>query len=303
MSTAVRVIVVGITEVQGAPHLAHALDLSKSLGAALHVVRAYQTPDPTLYPDLESSVFSADSLQQVRIAAQQRLQSQVAAVADRDDITCHAFAGPSALAVLSIADEVNADLVMVGATRRGRLARAVLGSTAQRVVRNSKVPVLVTGRSVDDYRRVLLSTDLSAVSTAVSELGIEFATATARSGGFTIRAIAVTSYDPPMVVPDQGGKARSTERLLGEFIAAVRTRTQAELEGVVRTGDPAHEILCEVEDWKADLLVLGTHGRGGAMRFMIGSVAESVLRGVECDVLVVPAAAVASDPGPVVAGS
>ena len=56
-------------------------------------------------------------------------------------------------------------------------------------------------------------------------------------------------------------------------------------------GEHTSEILAEAEEWGADILVLGTQGRGGLSRFLIGSVAESVVRRAPCDVLVIPAAA------------
>src|SRR5690606_36943035 len=59
----------------------------------------------------------------------------------------------------------------------------------------------------------------------------------------------------------------------------------------IRIGEASKEIVAEASDWKADLLVVGTHGRRGASRFLIGSVAEGVVRTAMCDVLVIPSAA------------
>jgi nucleotide-binding universal stress UspA family protein len=61
-------------------------------------------------------------------------------------------------------------------------------------------------------------------------------------------------------------------------------------QSVIRTGEPAAEIVTEATDWGADLVALGTRGRGRTERFLIGSVAESVLKSAPCDVLVVPPA-------------
>jgi nucleotide-binding universal stress UspA family protein len=58
----------------------------------------------------------------------------------------------------------------------------------------------------------------------------------------------------------------------------------------VRFGDPAEAVVHEARTWSADLLVLGTHGRRGAARLLLGSVAETVLRHAPCSVLVVPSA-------------
>ncbi len=61
-------------------------------------------------------------------------------------------------------------------------------------------------------------------------------------------------------------------------------------------GDPAQEILRYAARHPIDLVVLGTHGRTGLSRILLGSVAERVLRGARCPVLVVPAASVETAP-------
>ena len=60
-------------------------------------------------------------------------------------------------------------------------------------------------------------------------------------------------------------------------------------EGLWGTGDPANEILRAVSDFSADLLVMGSHGRDGVMRVILGSVAEKVMRHATCPVLVIRA--------------
>ena len=57
-------------------------------------------------------------------------------------------------------------------------------------------------------------------------------------------------------------------------------------------GDPANENLRAAADWRADLLVMGSHGRDGVMRVLLGSVAEKVMRHATCPVLVIKAAGV-----------
>lgn len=84
-------------------------------------------------------------------------------------------------------------------------------------------------------------------------------------------------------------RERAEERL-ETFLGRVRSGELA-VEGKVRLGLSAKEILAEAEEWNADLLVLGSRGWTGASRFLIGSVAETVLRKAPCDVLLIPAAA------------
>ena len=60
-------------------------------------------------------------------------------------------------------------------------------------------------------------------------------------------------------------------------------------------GDPVNRILQAAADWPADLLVIGSHGRDGMIRMMMGSVAEKVTRQAPCPVLVVKATEAASE--------
>jgi len=59
------------------------------------------------------------------------------------------------------------------------------------------------------------------------------------------------------------------------------------IESRVREGDPRREIVDEAKDWGADLIVVGSHGRTGMQRWLLGSVAEHVVRHAPCSVEVV----------------
>src|SRR5690606_14472142 len=62
----------------------------------------------------------------------------------------------------------------------------------------------------------------------------------------------------------------------------------SDAETQVATGEPTEALVTEAKQWGADLLVLGTEGRSGLPRLLIGSVAEFVVKRAPCDVLVVP---------------
>ncbi|TMH64089.1 MAG: universal stress protein [Betaproteobacteria bacterium] len=68
-----------------------------------------------------------------------------------------------------------------------------------------------------------------------------------------------------------------------------RTRKRCSISSplqFLRRGAPASEILSVAKEWRADLIVVGTHGQGGVARLLVGSVAEAVLRHAICPVLV-----------------
>ncbi len=72
-----------------------------------------------------------------------------------------------------------------------------------------------------------------------------------------------------------------------EILESVSVPVEIHVERQVGEGDPAEEILRAAQDLKADLIVLGTHGRTGLARLLMGSVAEQVVRRAPCPVLTV----------------
>jgi len=66
-----------------------------------------------------------------------------------------------------------------------------------------------------------------------------------------------------------------------------QTTAQTQVETNLRVGDPAEEVLREAEEMQADLIVMGTHGRTGLGRVLMGSVAEQVVRRATCPVLTI----------------
>src|SRR5690606_26858228 len=177
MERRIRSLVIGISEIQGEdPRLAPTIRLAERLGATLHVVHAVRLPDPDLYPYLTAWDFDPGVLDRIQDDVRSRIEAQVRGISASERIVCHAAPGPADAAVLKVAEEVEADLIVVGATRRGVIARTVLGTTAQRIVRAARVPVLVSRRpGHGPWRRVLLTTDLSELSDRTHERGLELA--------------------------------------------------------------------------------------------------------------------------------
>ena len=76
-----------------------------------------------------------------------------------------------------------------------------------------------------------------------------------------------------------------------KLIDGFRKRLPEQLTALefVQIGTPLTEIVSAAKDWPADLIVIGSHGRGGLTRALLGSVAEGVMRHAPCPVLVVRA--------------
>jgi nucleotide-binding universal stress UspA family protein len=197
--------------------------------------------------------------------------------------------------ILHAAAEIGADLIALGAYGRGGLGGLFMGSTAEAVIRRARCPVLALrlpdgGDILGDLQQaevVLHPTDFSARSAAALDL----AASISRDRGARLVILHVDSDDSPPSGPAEGPPCR---RLCLEELDEVRGRLahggHEALIGVeLRRGDPAWEILDAADELEADLIVMGTHGRSGLGRMLLGSVAETVLQAANCPVLVVKA--------------
>src|SRR5579864_351744 len=123
-----------------------------------------------------------------------------------------------------------------------------------------------------------------------SLLAIEIAVKMAKENGATLRLIHIARVPrPDMDVPlPFSSKPRweraARERL--EQIAAEHVAGKVSYEIGVISGAPDQDIAAEADRVNADLIVMGTHGRRGISHFVLGSVAESVLRSAKCPVMV-----------------
>jgi nucleotide-binding universal stress UspA family protein len=122
--------------------IAHALDLAKQLGASVTLVHAYEIPIYG-FPD-GVLVAPADLASRLGAAAQTELDGLAKRFGDRGvAITTVLRMGPAWDEINAVAEELNADVIVAGTHGRRGLARALLGSTAERLIRTAIRPVLV----------------------------------------------------------------------------------------------------------------------------------------------------------------
>ena len=253
--------------------LSAALRLSGRLGAELHLVHVVRSGAP-MPPD------PPDVLREVAEQAEPGATTT-------GRVVCRVVTGAPEHRLLDVASETDADLLVLGETRRSALAGTMLGTTAGRVLRGARASILVMrGPLPDRPLRVLLTTDLSRHAVVAHARGGSLAHALSAPGEAEMRSLFV---EPPVLkdVPILNGAAEAhAERELIGFLRAEAPPSPS--TPCVRIGDPAFQIVREAVEWEADLLVLGTHGRRGAARFFLGSVAETVLRHAPCATLVIP---------------
>ncbi len=114
--------------------------------------------------------------------------------------------------------------------------------------------------------------------------------------GTTIRVIsAIQPYTPPVTEFVLAGATledmrqqlvSSAEQIIGRAADALK-KAALSTETIVREGDPRSAIVDEADEWGADLIVVGSHGRTGLTRWLLGSVAQAIVGHASCSVEVV----------------
>ena len=138
------------------------------------------------------------------------------------------------------------------------------------------------------FRRILVAIDREPIAARAATIAIELA----RLAGAEIAFIHV--IDPALVnAVDTGIQpavlAASAKEEAQQLIAGFRKRFEQQAAALefVQIGSPLTEIVNAARNWPADLVVIGSHGRSGVKRALMGSVAEGVMRNAPCPVLVV----------------
>lgn len=274
------------------PVLRAAWDLSRAAGAKLYVCHATDmTPAAS---SLRGEWLTPTVLEAELSRNRTRLGDQLARVGiDAGELGGWSVEVDSAhQALLRAARRVSADLLVVGATRSGRLGR-LLGSTADKVTRQATCPVLVVrGAMTVPPRRVLVPVDLSDLSADALVCGLALLERVAGDAaeGMDVKALHV--WDPeraprPEDMTEEEVEASRREAMM-EFLRDHSSAVAPDLEPVMETGEARREILRRLEEQPVDLVLLSTHGRGGFERLMLGSVAAEVVRESPVSVLLVP---------------
>jgi nucleotide-binding universal stress UspA family protein len=270
----------------------HARTYARTFGATVHVVSVV---------DVRQYSSTSDELDDVGRKQRDRLREEAEdAVATAEDalgdevaVVTDILQGIPHESILDYAADSDADLLVMGTHGRTGLQRLLVGSTTERVARLADRPVLTVGPDADPadgVRNVLVPTDGSAGVEPAVAAGLD----AAEAFGATVHALYVadvrtfftddadaTPPDPALdLLEDRGEKAT-------DAVAERATERGLDAETGVVDGVPTSAIVDYAADREMDLVVMGTHGRTGIDRLLLGSVAEGVIRQADCPVLTV----------------
>jgi nucleotide-binding universal stress UspA family protein len=270
-----------IAAVRAAAKLARRFDAELVLAHSLYIqIVAADIP----YPD--------DLVKRMRHEATQGLAAAVrdAADAGAKRVSSKLVTGVPWMEIVGLAEgDPEIDLVVVGTHGRTGLRRFFLGSVAEKVARHAPCSVLAihTGDIADAFRRVLCPVDFSESSRLAVEVGAKLVTPDGKL--LLMHAIdAPTNYaGEPYAQPFLEDLDKRASAKLHGWAGELAKLTSATVDTRTRLGSPWAQAIALLEDDHGfDLVTIGSRGRTGIARFLLGSVAEKVVRHARCPVLV-----------------
>jgi nucleotide-binding universal stress UspA family protein len=300
MSAAMRLLVA----IDGSGHASTALDLVAGItwpdGTEILVAEAVESggglfggPMPAI------AMLQSDDLEgEVRALAQETVDRARDRL-ESPGLTVRAavLRGRPATVIVERARSMGADLIVMGSRGHGTIESMVLGSVSAEVVDRAPMPVLVARRPT--AARIVLGWDGSTCAADAADV----LTAWPGLRGAQVRVVSVADVEvpwwagwpsdaTPSTMPlflDAADASRAEHDRLAREMAGRLREAGVPAEARRRDGDAATELLAEAHEWAADLVVVGTHGRTGLQRVLLGSVARNVLLHATCSVLVVRA--------------
>jgi nucleotide-binding universal stress UspA family protein len=281
--------------------LRHALALARKFKARLNVVYVI----PQIYPVGEAMFVGTPWLAtpEVRKRAEEDIHAFMASAREaRIDYGMEIREGDPWREILDAAEELPADLVVMGTHGRSGPERFFLGSVTEKLVRCLPCPVMTvsheearTWEAPGLVGRILCATDFS----ESSDRAFDFSLALAARNGAKVTLLHVIEYMPDlgaaryrMVVPDPDPLRAEIERGARERLERAIDRGRGEFADVDVTpravvGRAYKEILRVATDERADLIVIGAQGHGLVEHILSGSNAQHVIRKATCPVLTV----------------
>ena len=259
------------------------LPWAKLLGSKVELMKSYMPLDNIkLSPELPITIAEMVNDMDVHKNVKKYLIRQAEKL-DGPEVTVYCAIGQPADSILLRSDEF--DLVVMASHGHSGITRWLLGSVTTKVVRAGTTPVLVVSARPDPRPRpAKLDTIFVPLDgSSTSERSLAMATQLAQ------RFDAELILYEGVVYRDRTPEEDDWQAISGQEYLQARAKEMGDLKVkvVVHESRKGPEICDQAEKYGADLIVMGSHGRSGVSRFLLGSVTEGVVQSSQCPVLVV----------------
>jgi nucleotide-binding universal stress UspA family protein len=272
-----------------------AAELARSTGSELHVVLAYRWARPSALDPISRDTTVHEA---VEGRARERLEKIVRRIEAFGGAIQRSYlrGGEPDAEIVALGEEIGAGLIVMGSRGLGGMRRALTGTVSDSVVRHAHCPVMVVrGEPVVMPTKILLATDGSEDANLAASAAADLAKSTnSELHVVYVGGMPSVLYEPPGAIaldPD----LQSSMEVAAEEAAKARLKEQAHkiseaggeiTQTHVRAGYADAEIVGLAEELAVGLIVMGSRGRGGLRRALMGSVSDSVVRHAHCPVLV-----------------
>lgn len=238
------------------------------------------------------------SLSRELMAGAEAALQKVKVNAGKGTVNRYLLSGTPASEVVRHAKHHSADLIVIGTHGYGAVARFFLGSVADRVVHEAHCPVIVikapkqkpkhVKKLAKPFSRILFPTDFSETANRALKQAI------AMTEDLDAELFVLHVVDDSVITTHVAEERKIIlDELRKHALKQMQTELPAELVenfetiAAVKRGEPGKQIASYAETHGCDLIVLGTHGRTGVERALIGSIADKVVRLAKCPVMLV----------------
>ena len=197
--------------------------------------------------------------------------------------------GTPAEAILAAAENEKAGLIVLGSRGLGPVKELLLGSVSHRVATHASCPTLIVNRPMRSLRSILMAVQGPEDAAVLTK----FLAAKPFKEPAEITVVTVIPAAQPLFpkgftkIDELIEKTVVGARTFVEDTASALSKLQYRAKGYILMGAPVLAILQEVSASDPDLILMGSHGRHGVTRFLLGSVSHAVLHRAPCPLLIV----------------
>jgi nucleotide-binding universal stress UspA family protein len=250
----------------------------------INVVHIYWPPDEAHRLGYHGPLRLAENPEEIQNFLERDLSERVSMVLAPEKVTVMVQPGWGRTEgyLFALAHQERVDLIVVGTHRRHGLDRLRFGSVSRAVLHHAGVSVAVIPPAQDRKRATIPTMDRVLVATDFSDLGnkaVSYGCAILRHGG-TLKLIHVIA---PAAAPKKSKKtkpANDDANLLAQLRSLVPPDAEERFDlkfEIVEENSPAKAIAQQAERFDADAICLGSHGRSGLAKALLGSVAQEVM--------------------------
>lgn len=274
--------------------LEHGIYLANKFEGELHILHVAELPTITL-PDFPSDLFEAAKSIGMKRLGELLEQQTVELPPGKRVVLPGTPSDPAADAIIGYAEENDIDFIVMGTHGRRGARRMLMGSVTEEVIRRSPCPVLTMRTHKESWvlpriDRIMVPVDFGPSTHRV--IGVAARMAEHYDAAISLIHVVDLEYYPYYGFGSDPFRAVEKDMVLASDKKLAEYVAELQGAGIIATretvkGHPASAIRETAEAHDVDLIVVGSHGRTGLDRALVGSVSEKVLRSAHCPVLVV----------------